>query len=66
VQEISPTGCGDVMLAALIEALWIRGLSLEAAVAAALPLAAANAAHPGVAEFDLPADQRQGSGTGGI
>jgi 1-phosphofructokinase len=59
VTEISPTGCGDVMLAALIDAIWVRGLDLPAAVAYALPLAAANAAHPGVAEFELPA---RGSG----
>ena len=54
VNEVSPTGCGDVMLAALIEAVWMRGCALDDAVARALPLAAANAAHPGVADFPLP------------
>lgn len=51
VQEISATGSGDVMLACLIEALFCRRKSLADAVAFALPYAAANAAHPGIAEF---------------
>ncbi len=54
VQEISATGSGDVLLAGVLHALHVRGLSLPDAVAFALPLAAANAAHPGVAEFELP------------
>lgn len=62
VTEVSPTGCGDVMLAALIEALWVRGLDLPEAVAQAIPLAAANAAHPGVAEFELPAPDHRKAG----
>lgn len=55
VVEISPTGSGDVLLACLTHALVARGLPLPEAVAFALPYAAANAAHPGVADFPLPA-----------
>ncbi|HYD84397.1 MAG TPA: PfkB family carbohydrate kinase [Opitutus sp.] len=51
VREVSATGSGDVLFAAVLDALFRRGLSLRDAVAAALPLAAANAAHPGIAEF---------------
>ena len=54
VTEVSPTGSGDVLLAGLLHALHVRGCTLRAAVAFALPLAAANAAHPGVADFPLP------------
>ncbi len=54
VTEVSPTGSGDVLLAAVLEALFVRGLPLRAAVVFALPFAAANAAHPGIAEFELP------------
>jgi fructose-1-phosphate kinase PfkB-like protein len=54
VKEISPTGSGDVLLAALLAAWCCHGRSFANAVADALPLAAANAAHPGVAEFPLP------------
>jgi 1-phosphofructokinase len=53
VVEISPTGSGDVLLAAVLFALERRGASLEEALRFALPLAAANAASPGVADFDL-------------
>jgi 1-phosphofructokinase len=51
VHEVSPTGSGDVLLACVLEALFCRGTSLQEAVAFALPYAAANAAHPGIAEF---------------
>jgi len=44
-----------VLLACLLEARWGRGLALPAALAYALPYAAANAADPGVADFPLPA-----------
>ena len=54
VREISATGSGDVLLAGVIEALFFRQQSLRDAVAFAIPLAAANAAHPGVAEFEFP------------
>jgi fructose-1-phosphate kinase PfkB-like protein len=54
VQEVSPTGSGDVLFACVLDALFRRGLPLAQAVAGALPLAAANAAHPGIAEFPSP------------
>jgi len=54
VREVSPTGSGDVMLACTLFARFHRGQSWRDAVAWSLPFAAANAAHPGVAEFPLP------------
>jgi sugar/nucleoside kinase (ribokinase family) len=54
VTEVSATGSGDVLLAGVLHAWFRRGAALKAAVAFALPLAAANAAHPGVADFPLP------------
>lgn len=54
VAEVSPTGSGDVFLACILHALFYRGASLPGAVAYALPYAAANAAHPGIAEFPEP------------
>ncbi len=51
VTEVSATGSGDVLFAAVIDARFHRQVSLRQAVAHALPLAAANAAHPGIAEF---------------
>lgn len=54
VSQISATGSGDVLLACLLQALFVRGESLYQAVNYALPFAAANAAHPGVAEFEWP------------
>jgi 1-phosphofructokinase len=58
VREVSATGSGDVLLACLLEAHGQRGLPLAAAVAWALPYAAANAADPGVADFALPLAKR--------
>lgn len=55
IREVSATGSGDVLLAGILFALHVRRLDLRSAVEFALPLAAANAAHPGVAEFPLPA-----------
>jgi fructose-1-phosphate kinase PfkB-like protein len=55
VVEVSATGSGDVLLAGILAGWVARGQPLPDAVAAALPLAAANAAHPGIAEFPLPA-----------
>ena len=55
VTEVSPTGSGDVLFACVLAALYQRGDSLDAAVRRALPYAAANAAHPGIAEFPEPA-----------
>ncbi len=57
VREVSATGCGDVLLAALLHARLIRSADWEEALAFALPLAAANASHPGVGEFDIPATE---------
>lgn len=51
VREVSATGSGDVMLASILHSLFSKQARLQDAVADALPLAAANAAHPGVAEF---------------
>lgn len=53
VIEVSPTGSGDVLHAGILYALFERGDSLEVAVRFAMPLAAANAASAGVADFDL-------------
>lgn len=55
VREVSATGSGDVMLACTLHARYHLGLSWRDAVAWSLPYAAANAAHPGVAEFPEPA-----------
>lgn len=54
LREVSPTGSGDVFLAALLHGHWHLGLAWPEAIAHALPYAAANAAHPGVADFELP------------
>ena len=59
VDEISATGSGDVLLACILHARFTRGLSLADAVAFALPYAAANAAHPGIAEFPEPTRPRR-------
>ena len=53
VKTISPTGSGDVLLACLLDGCYQRRLDLHAALAHALPYAAANAAHSGIANFDL-------------
>lgn len=55
VREVSATGSGDVLLACILHAWLVRGLPLLDAVKFALPYAAANAAHPGIAEFAEPA-----------
>jgi fructose-1-phosphate kinase PfkB-like protein len=53
VPLVSPTGSGDVLLACILHAHFHRSIPLEEAVAFALPYASANAAHPGIADFDL-------------
>jgi 1-phosphofructokinase len=59
VVEVSPTGSGDVLLACILHARINGSPNLPAAVAFSLPYAAANAAHPGIAEFpDPPASLR--------
>ncbi len=55
VRESSSTGSGDVLLAALLHAHFHLGKPWPEALAFALPLAASNAAHEGIAEFPLPA-----------
>ncbi len=54
IVEVSPTGSGDVLFAVMLHALQVKKLSLADAVAYSLPYASANAAHMGVADFDLP------------
>ena len=54
VREVSATGSGDVLLACVLEAMFVRRLRLLDAVRFAIPYAAANAAHPGIAEFPPP------------
>lgn len=53
VKVVSPVGCGDVLLAGLIQQLAVEGASLEEALRRAMPLAAANAASPGIADFAI-------------
>ncbi|MCW5547993.1 MAG: hypothetical protein KIT44_03435 [Opitutaceae bacterium] len=52
--EVSPTGSGDVLFACLLNGFYRQGRTLADAVREAIPFAAANAAHPGVADFALP------------
>ena len=54
VREVSATGSGDVLFAGIIHAWCVQQRTLPEAIAFALPLAAANAADPGVADFELP------------
>ena len=51
VVEVSATGSGDVLLASLLHARLVRGMSWRESLAFALPYASANAAHAGIAEF---------------
>lgn len=51
IKEVSATGSGDVLFASLLDSFLRQGKSLSASLAIALPLAAANAAHPHIAEF---------------
>ena len=54
IREVSPTGSGDVLLACMLFARLQRGATWRAALEFALPYAAANAAHPGIADFPDP------------
>lgn len=54
IVEVSATGSGDVLHAGILHARLNLGMPLREAVGWAVPLAAANAAHPGIAEFELP------------
>ncbi|MDR0352159.1 MAG: PfkB family carbohydrate kinase [Opitutaceae bacterium] len=54
VREISPTGSGDVLLACVLHRMLINHeKSLAKTLIFALPYSAANAASPGVADFNL-------------
>jgi len=53
VNEVSPTGSGDVLHACLLHGVLHHRLPLSTALRQALPYAAANAAHPTVADFPL-------------
>lgn len=55
VNEVSATGSGDVLLACLLHAHFVHSRPLTESVRYALPYAAANAAHAGIAEFPEPA-----------
>lgn len=54
IQEVSPTGSGDVLFAVILHGILTQNLPLAKAVEEALPYASANAAHPGVADFEIP------------
>ncbi|MDB6093400.1 MAG: PfkB domain protein [Verrucomicrobia bacterium] len=54
VVEVSPTGSGDVFLACVLEFYFRQKLGWPEAIRRALPYSAANAAHPGIADFPLP------------
>ncbi len=51
--EVSPVGSGDVFFAGLLYSLFENKSHLKQAIQFALPLAAANAASGGIADFDL-------------
>jgi 1-phosphofructokinase len=53
VSEVSPTGSGDVLHAAVLHAVFHHRQRLADALRQALPYAAANAAHATVADFPL-------------
>lgn len=53
IEAVSATGSGDVLLAGLIDAWRVGGVPLADALRWALPYAAANAAHAGIAEFPM-------------
>jgi fructose-1-phosphate kinase PfkB-like protein len=53
VTEVSSTGSGDVLHACLLHAVFHHRRTLADALQQALPYAAANAAHAGVADFPL-------------
>jgi fructose-1-phosphate kinase PfkB-like protein len=53
VEEVSPTGSGDVFFACVLEAWLNRDFTLADAIHFALPFSSANAAHPGIADFPM-------------
>ena len=56
VPVVSPTGSGDVLLAALLYFHWYDDLPWAEALRRAIPLAAANTASAGIADFPLAND----------
>lgn len=54
IKEVSPTGSGDVLFACVLHNLIANEQPLVESVRLSLPYASANAAHKGVADFDLP------------
>ncbi|WP_221028941.1 PfkB family carbohydrate kinase [Actomonas aquatica] len=55
VTEVSPTGSGDVFFATVLAGDWRDDATWPDLLTRAAELAARNAAHPGIAEFELPA-----------
>ncbi len=55
IETISATGSGDVFLATVLAGDWRQPAAWPALLAQAIDHAARNAAHPGIAEFELPA-----------
>ena len=53
IAEVSATGSGDVLHAVLLYAIFWQAQPISRALELALPYAAANAAHPSVADFPL-------------
>jgi 1-phosphofructokinase len=53
IREVSPTGSGDVLLACILQGITGKNLPLREAVQFAIPYAAANSAHGGIAEFSF-------------
>ncbi len=54
-QEVSATGSGDVFLATILAGRWTDHNVLPQLIRRAADFAARNAAHPSIAEFELPA-----------
>ncbi|MEZ5278456.1 MAG: PfkB family carbohydrate kinase [Opitutaceae bacterium] len=51
IEEISPTGSGDLLFAGILDGLLNRGFGLRQSVALGCRLATASAARPGIADF---------------
>lgn len=51
IEEVSPTGSGDLLFAGILDGLLNRGLSLARSVSIGSRLATASAARPGIADF---------------
>ncbi len=54
-REVSATGSGDIFLATVLAGDWTDPGALPGLIHRAAEFAALNAAHPGIAEFELPA-----------